>query len=453
MGADVVGVERCGPVEVGDGPVHVAHREAVFSPVVHRLEEPRTEADGFIEAVGCFVIRSFVVERDALAHPGIDECGTQFQRLVIVGQGGLRVVGERDAVVSHAVVFAGILLQAGAQGVHVVFQAYVFCAQAVDYPQLTAYEPLDEGLLDVVACVYGAEKCVEERVEVAVVEGPDGLHVEHVGLCLAEGAVDGLPVVELLGEADYLGTDEDVAARDGLAECDAVERGAPAEGDIGLSAGEDASREVDVHAAEREPLAFVYGDGPGQPERELGECAEFFLFDAFFLFIIGIADVAPHFAAHVIFPSVVGDDIDDAAFFIQSGHYADGAVHPAFVRVVLDENDLCSGFQLQFEGRREAVGRELPFDFSREDDGVAFEFGQAFVVDVVDLVASGGQCDAHVVGLLVTGIYTGVEQLQVGDAGRVRADAVEHADKHRVALPVDLVQLDAHQFHLAKDIG
>ncbi len=62
------------------------------------------------------------------------------------------------------------------------------------------------------------KKCVEERVEVAVVEGPDGLHVEHVSLCLTEGAVDGLPVVELLGEADYLGTDEDVAARDGLAE-------------------------------------------------------------------------------------------------------------------------------------------------------------------------------------------------------------------------------------------
>ena len=51
------------------------------------------------------------------------------------------------------------------------------------------------------------------------------------------------------------------------------ERGAAAEGHVGLSAGEGSCAEVDGDLLEGEALALVDGDGPCQTDGELGEGA------------------------------------------------------------------------------------------------------------------------------------------------------------------------------------
>jgi hypothetical protein len=149
--------------------------------------------------------------------------------------------------------------------------------EGVDALELAADEASYEGLLYVVARMDGLEEALEEGFEVAALEGAVGVGILYVGLCQAEGVVDGLAVVELACEEGYLGLYEDVGVGDGLAELQAVEGGAAAQGHVGLPAGEDAAREVDHGAAEGEALALVDGDGPCQAEGELGEHAELLL--------------------------------------------------------------------------------------------------------------------------------------------------------------------------------
>jgi len=45
----------------------------------------------------------------------------------------------------------------------------------------------------------------------------------HIGLCLFQGFVDGLAVVETSGKVDDFGTDEDIGTVDRLFELDAVQ--------------------------------------------------------------------------------------------------------------------------------------------------------------------------------------------------------------------------------------
>ena len=71
--------------------------------------------------------------------------------------------------------------------------------------------------------MYGTEEGLEELVKLSLVKLLDGLDIEHIGLCLLQGAVNSLPVVEMFRKAYNLRTDKDVAARNGLTQRDAPE--------------------------------------------------------------------------------------------------------------------------------------------------------------------------------------------------------------------------------------
>lgn len=121
-----------------------------------------------------------------------------------------------QAFVAHVDVFAGVFhkgfffLECGGT------QGTVFFAQAVDDVQLAADEALGGGALDVVARVDGLEELREEGIEVATVESLGCGSILHVGLCLLQGAVDGLAVVEAFGELYNFGADKDIGTADGL---------------------------------------------------------------------------------------------------------------------------------------------------------------------------------------------------------------------------------------------
>ena len=93
--------------------------------------------------------------------------------------------------------------------------------------------------------------------------------------------------------------------------------------------------------------------------------------------------------------------------------------------------------------------------FAEEAFGLAGQLLEAALVDVVHVVAAGGQGDVEVVGIGGFGSrgVARVEQLEVGGTGGVVADVVQHADELRVALAVYLLQFNRHQLYLAEDTG
>ena len=118
----------------------------------------------------------------------------------------------RDAVVAHLVVFLGILLHHFLLFAHLFFQAFVLFLQGVDDAEFFADEAFDDRTLDIVTGMDGLEKLVEESFEVSLVEVLHGFLVLDVGLCLLQGAVDGLAVVEPLGKVHDFRTYENVAS-------------------------------------------------------------------------------------------------------------------------------------------------------------------------------------------------------------------------------------------------
>ena len=111
------------------------------------------------------------------------------------------------------------------------------------------------------------------------------------------------------------------------------------------------------------------GDGPSQTDGELGIGAEQLFFDFLLLFIIGVAHVLPHLALYIVFDALFGDDADDAFFLGDIFHGAQCAVDPAFLLIVLYEDDLCAGLQLEFHGRGERGFGEVALDGAVEDGG------------------------------------------------------------------------------------
>ena len=117
------------------------------------------------------------------------------------------------------------------------------------------------------------------------------------------------------------------------------------------------------------------GDGPSQSQGELPEDAEFFLFYLFFLLVVGVAHVAPHFAGDFHFGSVFHDDVDMAVLFVYGRNGTQSSVYPTFVLVVFDENDLCAGFEFQFHQRGERTFRELALYFAFKECAFGVYFG------------------------------------------------------------------------------
>ena len=89
------------------------------------------------------------------------------------------------------------------------------------------------------------------------------------------------------------------------------------------------------------------------PDGELGVGAQQFFLDLLLLLVEGVAHVLPHFALYIVLAAVLGDDAYQTFFLVDVVYDTQRAVHPALVLVVLDEDDLGTGLQLQFDGRGE----------------------------------------------------------------------------------------------------
>lgn len=100
-----------------------------------------------------------------------------------------------------------------------MFQAGVLRFQPVDDIQLLADKTLHYGFLDVITGMDGLEELIEEGLEVSLVEGFGCRYILHICLCLLQGTVNGLAVVEALGESYNFGTYEYIGAADGLFSC------------------------------------------------------------------------------------------------------------------------------------------------------------------------------------------------------------------------------------------
>ena len=453
VGACVLRLQAGGLVQVCQGLFQAVAEEVQFSPVVDGLEFGGAQPDRFVQAGFGLVYAVFVKQGDSLAYPGVGVGGVQFDGLVEVGDGSPRVVGLEDALVPHQVIFVGVFLQVLLLFPQLFFQPAVLFFQAADDAQLLADEPLYQRLFDVVPAVYGFEEVVQECREVGLVEGFDGRDVLFVGLCLLQGPFYGLAVVEPLREGDDFRPHEDIGTADFPFQLDAFQRGAAAQGDVGLSAGKDASGKVDDRPVEGQPLTFVYRDGPGQPDGVLGEGAQLFFFYFLLLLVVPVAYVAPAFAFHLVFRPVFGAYIEGV--LVGDAHNgSDGPVHPPFFGVVLDEDNLGTGFHHQFHQGRQAVFGEFTVYLSFQRHRFFLQSGQLLLVDVVYRVSPGGQRDVQVVFVRADrSLVAGIQQQEVPLLHGVGPDAVQDADEHRVRLPVDLGQLDGHQFHLLEDGG
>ena len=148
------------------------------------------------------------------------------------------------------------------------------------------------------------------------------------------------------------------------------------------------------------------------------------------------------------------DDVDDAFLLVDSLDNAQCAVDPATVEIVLDEDDLCAGLDVELHGCGQAVLRELVFYFAEEERRLTSQLREMLLVDIVDSVAARRQRDGQFRAAQVErGTHTAVELLQVGGCNIAGADMVENLDEGRIGLPVHLLQLDAHEPHLAEYMG
>ena len=91
----------------------------------------------------------------------------------------------------------------------------------------------------------------------------------------------------------------------------------------------------------------------------------------------------------------LGDDADQTVFLVDVVDDAEGAVDPALVFVVLNEDDLCARLELEFDGGGERGLWEVAFDDTEEGGGVALEGCELLFVGIVYDVAARGEGDAQ----------------------------------------------------------
>ena len=84
--------------------------------------------------------------------------------------------------------------------------------------------------------------------------------------------------------------------------------------------------------------------------------------------------------------------------------------------------------------------------------GLSGQFGKFLVVDIVHVVAAGGESDVHIgFGLFYLCAIAGVEQLQVGSPHRIVSYVVQYADKCFIGLAIDSLQFDGYKVYLVED--
>ena len=87
-------------------------------------------------------------------------------------------------------------------------------------------------------------------------------------------------------------------------------------------------------------------------------------------------------------------------------------------------------------------------------NGVSRKLGKFFVIDIIHIIAAGGEGDVHIgFGLFYLCTVAGIEQLQVGSAYCIAPYMVQHMDELAVCLPVYFLQFDGDKVYLAEYPG
>ena len=124
------------------------------------------------------------------------------------------------------------------------------------------------------------------------------------------------------------------------------------------------------------------------------------------------------------------------------------------LNIVLDEDNLRSRLQIEFDRGRQTAFRELALDVATEERWLTRQKLELVLVDEIHGVTAGREGDGKLgITLVELGTHPLVEQLQVFRLRLTGSDMVENTDEYRVALPIHLGEFDAHELELLEYLG
>ncbi len=238
------------------------------------------------------------------------------------------------------------------------------------------------------------------------------------------------------------------------AQHDAFQTFAAAQRHVHLPVREGGLR-IDDGAFEREPLAFVDGDGPGKFQRVLYESTELLLLHFFGFLVEGVFHVGPLGGHHLDVVVFAGAAHVDRAF-AEAGDLADFTVVEAFVAadIVFHKHHLRIEFAFEgFVGGESEVG-EIAFYFCFEGLQRLLNFRQFFGVDGLRRGIVRRQRNIRFLrsGLKMSHIAVVQHRKHVG-VYLVVAHLVEQVDEGAVGLPVNVFQFDRHRLGAAQGVA
>ena len=261
--------------------------------------------------------------------------------------------------------------------------------------------------------------------------------IKLVGPFLFHRLVKNLSAVELPAEVNDRQADDDVTFAQRLQQGDSLQRCATRQSHIGLSAGKSATHKIKHHMIEREALTLVDRQRPSGFQGYLHEGSQHLLLDLLLLFVIGVLHVFPHLGQNSHFGAVLQSDKHPGV--IKPSHTADGTVVPASFLVVTDEYHLCAHFENQVLSRRQAAFRKILLDNSLIVAFGGLESLHVLIIDGIDRVATGGQCDGKVVvEFLIIRVAALIQARDISTCCPIDAHAVEQRDELAITLTINL---------------
>ena len=417
-----------GHVEVRRG--HLAEQRVVYVPLLSQLGQH----------VGQPVLCPIVVRRDG----GREVDGLHQQRVDVLGEvGGAALHAVQEGRLAQPLgghspylrsPFLGYLHHLLAQrGVSLVVQLHEVAVRAHEKLGHESYHRL-----------FG----LEERVEVEELQQQVALVLLAQQRQLGDALLRGLLLMGYV--ALHALVVDDGAGLYGRGQEEAFQRATAAQGDVDLSRGERLGS-VDDDVVERQALALVDGDGPGQAQGQLAEGALHVGLDGARLGVDGVAGVFPLQRLYLDRLRVAFAQHEHLVL-VDVGNVAYTAVVVAVTarRVVLDEHHLCPHLEHHRGRRGEEIFGEGAVDLGVEPEEFSAQACQvALVVVVGQLVVGGEAYERQPCGRLHTSLP---QQLQGMGRGVAVANVVEYVEEGGVLLAVDLLQLDGDVVGLLKGV-
>ena len=203
-------------------------------------------------------------------------------------------------------------------------------------------------------------------------------------------------------------------------------------------------------------LRLVNGDRPREAKRKLREAADGIGGD-----FAAIQPVAIHFPRvringdEVVVVGQAHVEVGAVVFVAFHGFdHADAAIHPAPLRIVVDEHDLRTEFELQLRHG----GKKFLAEITADNSVGAVQFGgkcrQMFGVDFISLAIGGGEADEKFLGVgLIMRVEPLVEMRDVVVIGGIGANAVQQVDEFLLLLAIDFIQFHNCKIGLAQAMG